>query len=150
MLVFEIHKFLSDELQIAFISLHKYLLLHMSYHSQDRKQNGKVKVKVTKSKTSVLMLLRVGQLTYVFWPNCFNPSKSQICTMFTVVRMIIHVKQDVFMQEDISNAIYCFIKHLQTFTCISQTKLFRTYVYMNFFIWTWNKPKNRFWILKLT
>ena len=143
MLVFKIHKFLSDELQIAFVSLHKYLLLHMSYHSQDRKQNDKVKVKITKSKTSILMLMRVGQLTYVFWPNCFNSSKSQICTMFTVVRMVIHVKQDVFMQEDISNAIYCFIKHLWTFICISQTKLFRTYVYINFFIWTWNKPNNR-------
>jgi len=80
----------------------------MSYYLQDHKQNDKVKVKVTKSKTSVLMLLRVGQLTYVL-PN-FNSSKSQICTMcITVVRMVIHVKQDVFVQEDISNAIYHFI-----------------------------------------
>ena len=43
--------------------------------------------------------------------------------------MVTHVKQDIFMQEDISNAIYCFVKHLLTFTYISEIKQFRTHVY---------------------
>ena len=50
------------------------------------------------------------------------------------VRMVTHVKQGIFMQEDSSNAIYRFVKHLQTFICISETKPFWTHIYMDFFI----------------
>ena len=37
------------------IFLHKYALLHVSYHSHNRKQSDKVKVKVTKSKKRLLL-----------------------------------------------------------------------------------------------
>ena len=55
-------------------------------------------------------------------------------TLFRVVRMVTHAKQGIFMQEDISNAIYRFVKHLQTFTYISETKPFRTCIYGLFYL----------------
>ncbi|KYN15808.1 hypothetical protein ALC57_11963 [Trachymyrmex cornetzi] len=44
------------------IFLHKYALLHVSYYSYNRKQSGKVKVKVTKSKIDFSPDNAAGQL----------------------------------------------------------------------------------------
>ena len=71
-------------------------------------------------------------------------------TLFTVVRIVTHMKQGIFMQEDISNAIYLFIfiKHLRTFTCISETKPFRTRLYGFFYLkWTKESP---YWVWQHT
>ena len=62
--------------------------------------------------------------------------------MFTVVRMVTHVKQGIFMQGDRSPTQFTVSSNIREYsTCISETKPFRAHVYMDFF--TRNKPKNR-------
>ena len=115
------------------IFLHKYALLHIRTtvnkvtKSKSKSQNQK--------QTSVLMLLRVSWLVlYIrFRPNCFSPSKSvsclslqilkwQICTLPTVLQ-ITHVRQGVFMQKDIPNAIYHVVKYLRIFIAIFEKRV---------------------------
>ncbi|EGI70538.1 hypothetical protein G5I_00683 [Acromyrmex echinatior] len=72
------------------IFLHKYVLLHMSYHSHNRKQSDKVKVKVTKSKINFSSDVAAGQLAciiHTFSAKLFQSIKIGFMPKFTNFEM---------------------------------------------------------------
>ena len=121
----------------------RYLSIYICLASRElpfakSKQSDKVKVKVTKSRINFSSDIAASQLacTYIFGPNCFSPSKSvllclslqilkwQICTLPTVLQMVTHVRQGVFIQKDISNAIYNVVKTICEYSSLSWRKEF--------------------------
>jgi len=110
------------------IFLHKYVLLHVNYHSHDRKHSAYLRfwwIKTIWPKNVCKLTDPQQHQNWSFWFCGFD---FDFIILFAVLRIVTHVK--VFMQGDISNAICRFVKNL----CISKTKPFRTHVYINFLL----------------
>ena len=112
------------------IFLHKYVLFHVNYHSHDRYAHSAYLrfwwIKIWPKNVCKLTNPQQHQ-NWSFW---FCDFDFDFVILFMVLQIVTHVKQEVFMQGDISNAICRFVKNL----CISKTKPFRTHVYINFLL----------------